>query len=196
MSIKIDTYFCLSSYGKWSMFGLHRKGAIIIINPTSCSCFSLNFRASSSVFFRNLSWAIASLSNHRRCWVSLKLYLCEGCSLLLNGHANMEEKSSGSHTVCMVLQWKELIAWNNLPYPSSPSSLPYPSLLKIKATKAKLRYNLVYISNIIAFSYNLKILYLSFSSSSILFFSSLSLASNFALIKIIFLWRWLKQIHV
>lgn len=38
---------------------------------TSCSSFSLNFLSSSSFFFRNLSWAIASRSSHRRCWVFL-----------------------------------------------------------------------------------------------------------------------------
>lgn len=39
---------------------------------TSCSNFSFNFLSSSSLFFLNLSWAMASLSSHKRCWVFLE----------------------------------------------------------------------------------------------------------------------------
>lgn len=39
---------------------------------TSCSNFSFNFLSSSSLFFLNFSWAMASLSSHKRCWVFLE----------------------------------------------------------------------------------------------------------------------------
>lgn len=78
-NIKIDTYFPLP-LKPWQMINVWtQQKKCYIIYLTSCSCFSLNFRSSSSVFFRNLSWAIASLSNHRRCWVSLKLNVCDCC---------------------------------------------------------------------------------------------------------------------